>query len=179
MSISVQPVNQNLLQGSKFKLNFTRLPFLTFFCTGVNIPGVSVDEVARDTPFVDLTVPADKIKYDHLEVSFLIDEDFQSWECVHNWIRGMTFPTNFHEYKDLNYTYKSQKLKNIIKEFPQYSDAQITVFTNKNNSNFRLKFVECFPVSLSSVKLSAADSADVVLTAEATFKYSYFDIERV
>ena len=95
------PQNQNLLHPNKFQLNFSRLPNTQFFCQTVGLPGVSMSEVMRTTPFVDLYSPGEKIIYDLLNVTFIVDEDIQTWLEIHNWIRAMTFPTDFKEYSQL------------------------------------------------------------------------------
>lgn len=177
-----QPQNLSLAQSTKFKLSFTRLPYVTYFCSSVNIPGISSTPTQQATPFSDLPVPGDKIVYDTLDISFLIDEDYRSWFTIHDWVRGFTFPTSFEEYRNLglnNTSYPQNKAIALSSENPQYSDAILTIYTNKNNPNIRIKFRDCFPVSLSSVKFSAQENADVILNGDASFKFAYYDIERV
>ena len=177
----LQPANQNPAQGTKFRLNFDRLPYLTFFCMSVNLPGVSFPEIPRASPFSDTPIPGDKIRYEELNISFMIDEDYRSWLSVHDWIRGVTFPTNFDEYKNLGKLQRSSPLSQLVKQTdrPQYSDAILTIYTNKNNPNIRVKFRECFPTSLSSVVFNTQDDADVILTGQSTFKFAWYDIERL
>ena len=62
---------------------------------------------------------------------------------------------------------------------PQYSDATLTIYTNKNNPNFRVKMVDVFPTSLSSVLFNASDTAENIVTADATFRFSYYNYERL
>lgn len=176
MSISAQPSNQSLAQTTKFKLSFERLPEVTFFCQSINLPGLSTSEVAQNTPFVDLYSPGDKLVYEPLQLSFLVDEDYRSWFSVHDWIRGLTFPENFAEYDNLkNYSRFPAK---EIKGTPQFSDAVLTVYTNQNNPNLRITFKDCFPTSVSGLTFSTQNSADNIFAADATFRFSYFTIER-
>ena len=177
-----QPQNLSLAQSTKFKLSFSKLPYVTYFCSSVNIPGVSMTPTQQATPFSDLPVPGDKIQYETFDVSFLIDEDYRSWFTIHDWIRGVTFPTSYEEYRNLklnNTTYPQNRTMVLSTETPQYSDAILTIYTNKNNPNLRIKFKDCFPISLSSVRLSAQESADVILNGDVSFKFAYYDIERV
>ena len=133
----LQPANQNPAQGTKFRLNFDRLPYLTFFCMSVNLPGVSSQNTVQPTPFSDLPIPGDKIIYEELSISFLVDEDYRSWLSVHDWIRGVTFPTTFDEYKNLSKLQRTTAISQLsgMSERPQYSDAILTIYTNKNNPN--------------------------------------------
>lgn len=170
-AIDRKPTNTSLLQPTKFQLTFSRTPNLTYFCQVANLPGLSLNEVPRATPFVDIYVPGEKVLYDTLNITFLIDEDMRGWFELHDWIRGLTFPTQFDEYKQLI----SQK----VPFGAQYSDCSLTINTNSNIPNIRIKFKDCFPTTLSSVIFSAQDSAEQTMTADATFRFSYFDIERM
>jgi len=45
-----------------------------------------------------------------------------------------------------------------------------------NNPLVRINFHRMFPVSLSDVQFDTQQSADTIITAEAVFRYEYFDI---
>ena len=49
----------------------------------------------------------------------------------------------------------------------------------ENNENFKIKFIDCFPVSLSGIELDVEKDADTIIYGEASFKFSYFNIIRV
>lgn len=173
------PTNLDLLQSTKFRLSFSRLPGTTFFCQSVNLPGVSLTEIPRYTPFVDLFVPGEKIVYDTLNINFLVDEELQVWEQLHDWIRSMTFPKEFDEYRTMDQLSAVSAYRRASDLPPQYTDAMMTIHTNKNNPNIRIHLTDVFPTSLSSVTMNAADTADVIVTADATFRFSYFNIQRI
>jgi hypothetical protein len=61
----------------------------------------------------------------------------------------------------------------------QYTDASMTVFTNKNNPNFRIQYKDVFPTTLGGIQFSALDSAENIITADVTFRYSYYNLERI
>jgi hypothetical protein len=176
-NIGFTPNNPNLLQPNKFQLNFSRMPNLQYFCQTVSIPGISMSEVPQNTPFVDLYVPGDKLIYDLLNITFYVDEDLNTWKEVHDWIRAMTFPENFEEYRNLDNLNKYTRAVNTNK--PQYSDGIVTLLTSSNNPKIKFKFYELFPVTLSTFIMSTTDTPENIVTADATFRYSYFDIETI
>jgi len=176
-NIGFTPNNPNFLQPNKFQLNFSRMPNLQYFCQAVSVPGVSMGEVLQNTPFVDLYLPGDKLIYDLLNITFYIDENIQSWKEVHDWMRAMTFPKEFEEYGKLENLNKYTRSSSTDK--PQYSDGIITLLTSSNVPKIKFKFYELFPVSLSTFIMSTTDSPESTMTADATFRYSYFDIETV
>jgi hypothetical protein len=169
--------NPNFLQPNKFQLNFARMPNLQYFCQSVSIPGVSMSEIPQNTPFVDLYIPGDKLIYDLLNITFYVDENLQTWKEVHDWIRAMTFPESFEEYRNLDNLNKYTRSLNTNK--PQYSDGQVTLLTSANNPKIKFKFYDLFPISLSTFVMSATDTPENIITADATFRYSYFDIQTV
>lgn len=181
MGITRNPSSRDILQSTKFKLNFVRLPGLTFFCQTVNLPGISLSEVLRGTPFVDLYQPGEKAIYDTLNVTMLINEDMSDWMAIHDWIRAMTFPREFEEYAKMGDKFRDTQIRRGagVKIPAQYSDASLTIFTNKNNPSLRVQYKDCFPTTLGGVQFSSLDSAENILTADITFRYSYYNVERV
>jgi len=170
-----EDLNKNLLQGSKFRLNFDRLPDVSFFCTEVNIPGLSLTENTRTTPFIDYTVAGDKISYTPLEITFLLNENLSPWREVHDWMRGLGFPTDFAEYRNLA-ALKAAKAKFAsIGEAPQYSDGRLTIYTNKNNPAFTMAFKDLYPVEISSIQFASKMSAEEVITGTAKFAFVHYD----
>jgi hypothetical protein len=178
-AINRNPKNRDLLQSTKFKLNFARLPGVTFFCQTINLPGLSMTEAMFPTPFIDLYAPGDKAIYDMLNVTFLVDEDLVAWEQMHDWLRAMLFPTDFSEYVNLKRLSNTSAFRKSVKLPPQYSDATLSIYTNKNNVNLRIDFKDVFPTTLSSIQFSSMDSAETIITADATFRFSYYNIVRV
>lgn len=177
VNIGVTANNPNLLQPNKFQLNFARMPNLQYFCQSVNVPGVSLSEVPQNTPFVDLYVPGEKIIYDLLNITFYVDENLETWKEVHDWIRALTFPVEYAEYRNLNNLNKYTR--SIQTDRPQYSDGMVTLLTSSNNPKIRFKFHELFPVSLSTFVMSSSDTPENIITADASFRFSYYDIETV
>lgn len=173
-----EDLNKNLLQGSKFKLNFDRLPDVSFFCTEVNIPGMSLTENMVATPFKDFNVAGDKLTYDPLEVTFLLNENLSPWREIHDWIRGLGFPVKFDEYKNLSNLQAAKMysgLASLGSETPQYSDGRLTIYTNKNNPSILVSFKDLYPIDISSIQFASKMTADDVITATVKFGFMYYD----
>jgi hypothetical protein len=173
------PANPNLLQPNKFIINFARAPSIQYFCQSVSVPGISMSEIPQNTPFVDLYVPGEKLMYDLLNITFLIDEELKGWLEIHDWIRAMTFPKDFSEYVNLANLSRITSAQLLADKKPQYSDASITILSSSNTPYFRYKFYDCFPTTLSTYIMGANDSPDTAMNADASFRYSYYDIEKL
>lgn len=174
IAISNTPDNQNFLHPNKFHLTFSRVPNLQFFCQSVSVPGISMGEIPVVTPFVEMYSPGEKAIYDIMNVTFAIDEKMSSWLEIHDWIRGMTFPEKFEEYKNL-----ARLNKYADKPQPQFSDATLTVYSSAFTPLVKFKFFDVFPTSLSSFVLSSQDTPDTVLTADVSMRFTYYNIEKM
>jgi hypothetical protein len=173
--ITKTPQNPNPLHPNKFQLTFSRAPHIQYFCQSVSVPGISLSEVPRQTPFVDLYSPGEKAIYDVFNVTFIVDEQLSGWIEIHDWIRAMTFPEKFEEY--LNLQKQSRYVGNP--KTPQFSDASLTLLSSSNTPTWRFKLIDCFPTSISAFVMSAQDSPDNIVTADATFRFAYFNIEKL
>ena len=170
VALTRNPSNPNFLQPNKFMLNFARTPALRYFCQTVTVPGVSTSEIPQQNPFVELYKPGEKPVYDVLNVTFMVDEILESWREIHDWIRAMTFPYSYEEYQSLT------NLNPYAVRSPQYTDATLTLLSSSNQPVLDFKFYDVFPISIGSFVMSSTDSPDSIITADATFRYSFYDL---
>lgn len=173
-AISRNPENANQLQSSKFQVIFPRISTVTYFCQQVNLPGLDTTPVIHPTPLSDFPMPGDKLRFGEFVMQFILDEDMWSWQIIHDWIRGYTFPCSFEEYRILN----RESLVTLHTQKPQYSDGNLTILSALNNPKVKVKFHNLFPVSLSPIPFDTKRSADDILTGTATFRYHLFEIQR-
>jgi hypothetical protein len=162
------PENTSLLQTTKFSFVIPTLPFLRYFTQGCAIPGVSTSAVRVDNPFSATWRHGDKLEYDQLTITSLVDEDLRVYEETMNWLIALTFPEKFPQY-----------IRARDKKASPYHDAYLTINTNANLPNIRIKFTECHPLSISAIQFSAADNADVIPTIDIGFRYDLMNIERL
>lgn len=172
------PTNTNFLQGAQFLLGFTRLPYMNYFCQAVNFPGVSVGEATQVNPLIDAPLPGDKLVYAPLTIKFIVDESMLSYTTILDWIKGYSFPENTDQYAQLTLQQRLQFARKSIADQPQYSDAMLSVYSNKNNPVLQLKFAQAFPVSLSSIDFATSMSAEDPIICEAQFRYTNYTINR-
>jgi hypothetical protein len=162
------PENTSILQTTKFTFVFPNLPFARYFCQSVSIPGVSTTEVTVNSPFANTYRHGDKLRYDIFSINAIVDEDLRVWEETYSWLKALTKPTNFGEYG-----------KTIDPSKLLYYDAILTINTNANNPNIRVKFFNCHPTSLGSIRFSVSENAETIPTADINFRYDYFEFERL
>jgi len=167
--------NRNFLSPVGFKFLLNRCPKVAFFSNSANIPGLTLGVAEQPTYLKNIDTPGDKIAFDDLTIRFLVDEDLENYMEIQNWIRGLGFADSLDEIYDLQRQQKyvdttDSKLMNI------YSDGTLHILTSSSTPNFKLKFKDLWPYSLSNLQFDATDSDIEYLTAEATFKYTIYDI---
>ena len=162
------PTNTSILQSTKFTFVIPDMPFLKYFCQTVNLPSVSTTEVMVPTPFSATYRAGDKLVYDAFTITAIIDEDLRVWEETYKWLVGLTRPQSYSQY-----------IKAKDPQAPLYYDGYLTVNTNLNNPNIRVKFHNCHPTSIGLISFDTKVDADVIPTADFTFRYDLFEIERL
>ena len=68
-----------------------------------------------------------------------------------------------------------------MKASPQglYLDGYLTINTNANRPNIRIKFLNCHPTSIGAINFDTKVDADTIPVCDFTFRYDYYEIERV
>jgi len=167
--------NRNFLSPVGFKFTLNRAPKVAFFGNTANIPGMTLGVAVQPSYLKDIDIPGDKIQFNDLTLRFLVDENLENYMEIQNWIRGIGFPENLKEIYDWQRSNPGMDLQDK-NQMNLYSDATLTVLTSSNNSNFKVKFLDLFPYSLTDLQFDATDSDIDYLTAEVTFKYTIYDI---
>lgn len=120
----------------------------------------------RTTPYSDIKLSGDKLEFDYLQFTFLLDEDLKVWEESYNWLCGVTYPQNDTQY--------ANQAKNGI-----YHDAIVEFNTNNNLENIRFQFKNCSPISLSGMSMTFTGNANQPLTCEMVLAYDNFVVQRL
>lgn len=156
--------NKNMLSPTGFSFHIQKLPEFNFFVQEVTLPGVNLPLVEQPNPFKKIPVSGDHIEYGDLSVSFKVNEDLGNYIEVFNWIKGLGFPDNFGQYKDLANADSAagQGLE---------SDAYLMVLSSAMNPIVRIDFMNLFPTSLTDIVMNSQDSALEYITATATFRF--------
>ncbi len=168
-----QPTNLNQLNVVSFDISFSRLPAVQYFCQRISLPTVVLGETNEPTPFLNLPIEGDTLTFEALSLSFIVDEDLQNYREIYNWLTALGFPRDYGQFAAL-------KEPSSGTEETKYSDLTIVLHTNKSNPNYRIRFTDCFPTSLSSIQFDATPTGMDPIVVDATFNFrGMFDIEKV
>ena len=163
--------NRNYLSPIGFKFTLAKEPKVTFFSNSARIPEINLMLAKQPSYLKDIDLPGEKLTYGDFNLRFLVDENLENYMAIHNWLTGLGFPEITTQYKDLTTT--SVGLRD---EKSAFSDGSLRIL----NSNYKdvaiIKFLDLFPVSLTSLEFTATDTDINYFTAEVSFKYTVYQI---
>ena len=176
----------------QFRFKMTKIPNVEFFVQTANIPGIGLGTTEMATPLKDIPMPGDKVNYQSLDISFLVDEKLNNYKELHDWITGLGFPQDYTQFKTLQGTGSDRfpgstsstaatgtSTKQPLNEGGIYSDATLTVLNSKNIANTEIRFQNVYPTSLGSLSYDIKASDVDYLQVSASFNYMYYDIVQI
>ena len=182
-----QPDKLDYASPTQFKFGIHQLPKVEFFTVSAAIPSISVGVVNVETPFKDIPMIGDKMVYDNLTITFIVDEYLENYISLHNWIRGIGFPTErkeFRTFRDVTSNVPaSGKVPSAdlagaaIPDKAMYSDAYLMVLSNKNNPIIEIDFQNLFPISLGALEFTQTATDVEYMTVDAEFAYEIYDVK--
>ena len=163
--------NRNFLSGIGFKFNLGKYPKVDFFCNTARIPEISLGTATQSSYLKDIEIPGEKISYGDLTIQFLVDENMENYRIVHDWITGLGFPETAQQFKDTTTDVAGAREMN-----EQFADGTLRILNSNFNEIAKVKFLDMFPVSLSSLDFDATSTDVNYFTAQATFKYTVYQL---
>ena len=169
-TLPIVPFNRSFLSNNKFDFVLKRIPNFTFLVQGVNLPGLTLQSSSINTPFSAVSIPGNQITFGSLSLTFMVDEDMQSWYELYNWIVQLGNPKGYNKVGTL--TGKPGSVTSTT------SDATLYVKTNSNNPNFQFNYIDVYPTELGEMTFATTDNQEFI-TSTATFNYGYYEAVRV
>ena len=188
MADTSQPTVLDYATSTQWRLALNRLPKTSWFCTAANIPGISLGEAQYPTPMTDMFVSGDKLTFETLSITFLVDEELQNYRELWDWIVGIGFPEQHSEYETVlgssnrSTTYSlaedaDPRYKATPSDSALYSDATLTIYNSKNLPKINIIIKDMYPTSLSALEYSNADADVDYLSGIVTFNYLHYTFE--
>ena len=169
-----QTTNLNQLNVVSFDISFSRQPAVQYFCQRITLPTVVLGETNEPSPFLNLPLEGDTLTFEALSLSFIVDEDLKNYIEIYNWLTALGFPRDYSQFAIL------QEPSAASKTLSKYSDLSLVVHTNKSNPNYKIKFTDVFPTSISSIQFDATPTGMDPIVVDATFNFrGMFDITKI
>ena len=187
-SSTQQPTVYDYATGTQWRLAFNRVPKTTWFCTAANVPGITLGEAMFPTPMLDTFVTGDKLTFETLNITFIVDEELQNYRELWDWMVGIGAPVSHSQWettlakgdgavRTFGTPDADPRTKRTFDESNLYSDATLIVYNSKNIPKVDIKFKNMFPTSLSSLEYSQELTDVEYFKASATFRYLYYEFE--
>ena len=164
------PDNKSFLSNNKFDFTLDRIPNFTFLVQSASLPSMSLASSNFQTPLANIQLPGTQLAFAPLIISFIVDENMESWYEIYNWMFQLGNPEEVNKIGNL--TAVPGALNNIV------SDANLIIKTNSNNPNWRVRFHDLFPTDIGEINFSTIDTQEFI-TSSATFAYTYYELERI
>tara|TARA_B100000900_G_scaffold175824_1_gene149178 strand:+ start:364 stop:990 length:627 start_codon:yes stop_codon:yes gene_type:complete len=189
-SLARQPTKLDYASPTQFKFSIIKLPKVEYFCTAVNIPGISLGDATQATSLKNIPIPGDKLTYEPLQMTFLVDENLENFQEIHGWLVGLGFPRNHSEFQNLlasgNDRFPNRNTSSISTEAGKtkfsaadtggtFSDATLSVLSSKNNVQLEVRFRDVYPTGLTGLQYNQQAGDVDYLTATVSFSYLIYD----
>jgi len=190
-SVKRQPDKLDYASPTQFRFGIHQLPKVEFFSTAATIPALALSDVIVPTPFKSIPMMGDQLTYDNLSVSFIVDEYLENYLSIHEWMTAIGFPKNrtqFSQFKSntsntpSTASSPSRDIGDVQKPTSAnalFSDATLTVLSNKNNPIVNVFFRDLYPIAMTGLSYNQAATDVEYLTAEITFAYQLYEIETI
>ena len=183
-----QPTVLDYNSPTQFRFGINQLPKVEFFTTAANIPDITLGELVIPTPYKNIPIVGDRVTFGNLNISFIVDEYLENYISIHNWILGIGFPKSREQFSDFRSSGSNTSntgtggnsdigvVGKPIADRPFYSDATLTILSNKNNPIVEVRYSDLFPVSLSGLDYNQQATDVEYQTATIDFRYKLYEI---
>ena len=186
--LSRQPTKLDYASPTQFRFTMTQLPKVEFFTVGANLPGISLTDVSMATRFKNIPMMGDKLEYENLSLTFICDEYLENYTSLHEWMTAIGFPENHEQFstfrgltsntpvptagnsRDIGDVQPSTTARGV------FSDATLTILSNKNNPIAEVRFEDLYPITLGALEFNQNATDVEYLTVSADFAYKIYKI---
>ena len=189
-----QPDKLDYASPTQFRFGIHQLPKVEFFTTTATVPAIALSDVVIPTPFKSIPMQGDQLTYDNLTINFIVDEYLENYLSIHEWLTAIGFPKTRKQFSDFKTNTSntpaparsaagtSGDIGDVQKASPNnalFSDATLTVLSNKNNPIVNILFRDLYPVAMSALEYNQAATDVEYLTASIDFAYTLYEIEAI
>ena len=189
--LSRQPTKLDYASPTQFRFGIHQLPKVEFFAVSATLPAIALSDVIMPTPYKSVPMMGDQLTYDNLTVGFIVDEYLENYLSIHEWLTAIGFPKTRQQFGDFktntsNTPASARSSASTSSDIGDvqapssanalFSDATLTILSNKNNPIVEVRYEDIFPTSLSALDFNQNATDVEYLQATATFKYKLYEI---
>lgn len=160
---------------NEFLVVALHLQGLAFYTQTTNLPAITMEgRTKMHTRFNDFGLVGTKLSYETLKCSFIVNENFDNYFKIADWLTGITFPQNNEQFIAESSKNKALQpgVKNIEKSLQ--SDIHLVALNSNKQPILGLEFKDANPIALSGLKWEATNKDVGYFTAEVEFEFLYY-----
>ena len=193
-TVQTQPDKLDYASPTQFRFGIHQLPKVEFFAVSATIPAIALSDVLIPTPFKSIPMMGDQLTFDNLSVSFIVDEFLENYLSIHEWMTAIGFPKNRKQFSDFKTNISntpstarsaastSTDIGDVKAASPNnalFSDATLTILSNKNNPIVNVFFRDLYPVAMTALDYNQQATDVEYITASIDFAYQIYEIEAI
>jgi hypothetical protein len=193
-TVQTQPDKLDYASPTQFRFGIHQLPKVEFFAISATIPAIALSDVVIPTPFKSIPMMGDQLTFDNLTVSFIVDEFLENYLSIHEWMTAIGFPKNRKQFSDFKTNISntpstarsaastSTDIGDVKAASPNnalFSDATLTILSNKNNPIVNVFFRDLYPVAMTALDYNQQATDVEYITASIDFAYQIYEIEAI
>ena len=183
-----QPDKLDYVSPTQFKFNINQLPKVEFFTTAANVPGISSSDVLMETPFKQIPMMGTNLSYENLSITFLVDEYLENYKSLHDWLIAIGFPKSREQFSTFRANTSNTPIstqgtsqdigdvKSSTSARGMFSDATLTILSNKNNPIVEVRFQDIYPLNIGALEFNQNATDVEYLTVSTEFAYKIYEI---
>lgn len=147
--------NRNPALQTSFRMVFPYMEELNYSIQTVELPGLTMAGVETPWRNHQASAPSNRIDYDLLNFTFIVDEDFANFNGLRLWMHRITKTNDI-----------------MVKEL---QDCTLHVLDSNKNPKFKVVFFGSYPSMLTAIPLESSTTDAMPVICTATLRYQYYD----
>lgn len=166
-------------------VRFSRMPNLSFVVQEVNLPGITATIPNIQTGGIQSKFLPDRLTFEPLTVSFLVDEEFRVHRELYQWLWGMTGGTDRSQVtaefinNNINFIWPPARSRPEALSIAGATHVGLTIVNPAKIPILRVLFYNAIITSLGGVQFQTSGDPLQVMTATATFEYEFYTIMEI
>ena len=150
----------NMTLSNNFILNIPDLPIVSELAQDIIIPSIQLNTAEVYSQWSTYNEAGEKIEYSETDIGFQIDEKWDSYIEIYNWMSKMA---------GVGITHKHRHRKQIM------GDMSVIVLNNQRNPVRVITFVDAWATTLGAVALDSAGNEELKGILTMQYHYLKFD----
>ena len=181
---SKTPTNLDYADPTKFRFQCVKIPKVEFNTVAANVPGITLTELTQPTRLMPIKIPGNDLTFEDLTITFIVDESFETYKQIHDWMAGLAQVDSDDKYRalisdgqdrmPLSQQTNLQDAGRPTIATPDgaiFADAKLTIMSSRNIGVMEINFDDIYPKALSALEYNQNLTDVEYLTATCTFGY--------